>query len=371
MITATVFLLIFVLISLTLNGLVIATIIHARFYKSRQHIFVLATASFDFLRSSCILSKCVMFFSPPTNNAQTACDVMECFHTWTSVGCSLSIFSVTYDRLAYIVGPVTYKDRMSIKIAAILVGYVVVHSLFCAILPFLGWGKISAIRIYNEVNLICTISWSDEHGYGYFMLIFGYVIPLLVIGIVTIKLSSAVRMRIQFIKIYSSPDAHMWPVGMRGAIQCGRLTELDSSYVKIWRAMSMVLLACISSWLIYIGSGILLIVHHSPDGASLFNAATWMIMLSMTTHIVNALVFGVYNKRYRLAMKSLFLCGKESRSDIRNISSLHDRSPSLEGINDFALNGQNDTRLPNILRPPVGIPRTVWVDKTSISYAWC
>jgi hypothetical protein len=135
----------------------------------------------------------------------------------------------------------------------------------------------------------------------------------------------------------------------------------------------MVILACIVSWLIYIGSGILLIVDHSPGGASLFTAARSMVILSMATHIVNALVFGLYNKRYRFALMSLFICGEKSRSDIRNISSLQTRSPSLNGLSDLAPDGEHAIWSAHGSsqeeRPPIGIPKTVWLDKSSISYA--
>ncbi|KAK2140804.1 hypothetical protein LSH36_1241g00027 [Paralvinella palmiformis] len=300
MITSVTFTLLVSLLSLTVSGLLVVTIVHAKFYRLRQNAFVLLMSSFDCLRAMSLFARSVLFLAPSSTGNGSICDVIEFLHTWSSVGCVLGVFTVVYDRLAYLIGPVTYADRMSIRLAVSLNAYVISHSLFCAILPLIGWGEYLAPDVNATGRVYCVVNWSGRHGYGYFLLIFGYVIPLLAVLITTAKLGRVVRTRIKFVKVYSDPATSLWPMRMRAASDQGRLTELDTSYVTIWRAVMTSSVMCSACWLLYILAAALMTKGNPPGVASVTATSVSLVMSSLLTHVTNFLVFGIYNKRYRL-----------------------------------------------------------------------
>ncbi len=313
--------------------LVMAGVLKARLWTAQQTSFVLLLFTYGLAAGLQTIAGTAVVNDPGFNTSGTDPDTLSMqpcrtpgfFHIWISVGCLSALCTVLYDRLAYISAPVTYADRLSWRVRAVLISVAVAHSLGLALLPILGWGSYR----YSSSLGCCEVAWGNSHGYGIFLMLLGYILPLILIVAAYIRLVVLVHRRIQIVKIYSIQNvtSTWWPLNMRQNIDEGSFTETDVAFLQTWKTLTVIVTFAVLAGISTTANILCLITW----GQEVMNPTTYHALscVALFTHIANPIAYGVYNSRYRRAVVSIVTLGRLEETEVQHIfhSGTHEHSP--------------------------------------------
>lgn len=232
----------------------------------------------------------------------------------------LSLAAVSVDRYIAIIKPLNYKLIMTRQTVTFMIVYVWGQSLFCALLPIIGWSRYTFIT--NES--MCTADWGYDIPYT--MFIFGtcFFAPLLVMiysyyhilrtarnhskRIAEPRMGHLSDLPLHTAVVVPAPQIQQTQVEIKKNKYEHKIKELKYKRdAKAAKTLLIVVGSFLLCWLPhFIGMTSLLFPSLNwPD--AFFATTTW---LAMTNSGCNPIIYGVLNRRFRESFKRLIRCGR-------------------------------------------------------------
>lgn len=240
----------------------------------------------------------------------------------------LSLAAVSVDRYIAIIKPLNYKLIMTRRTVTIMLLYVWGQSLFCGLLPVMGWSRYTFIT--NES--ICTADWGYDIPYT--MFIFGtcFFIPLLVMiysyfyilrtarehskRIAEPRVGHLSDLPLHTAVVVPAPQMQQRQEQIQMKKQEQKMKELKYKRdAKAAKTLLIVVGTFLFCWLPhFIGMTCLLFPSCQwPD--AFFATTTWLAMMNSGC---NPIIYGVLNRRFRESFKRIMRCGKRQRRRVNS-----------------------------------------------------
>lgn len=236
----------------------------------------------------------------------------------------LNLAAVSIDRYIAIIKPLNYPLIMTGGKACLMVVYVWLQALLCALLPLIGWSKYTYIR--NES--ICTSDWGADISYTLFIFGSCFFLPLAIMAfcyyhILRAARKHAAKAKLKLGKIGATEGplktALSLAVNVEGKLPLEKQTQLEQKEklakekfkrdTKAAETLLIVMGTFILCWLPhFIGMTCLLFESCKwPD--EFFATTTWLAMFNSGC---NPIIYGVLNKRFRQTYKDILCCTKNT-----------------------------------------------------------
>ena len=329
------FLLFVICVSLLGNTLIMVAIYRNYSLRSVTSVFIANLAVADFL---------LALFGMPFTMASSItfhwifgsiwCTLNGMINSIFCIASMLSLAAVSVDRYIAIIKPLNYPLLMSHRAALLMVSYVWLHAITCALLPAFGWS--SYIFIRNES--ICTADWGSNISYTLFIFASSFFAPLAVMTFCYHHILRVARTQSQKIVprvgelrgtmvavpvVCGKENGGAAPTASHTAKDKPpnwRETEAKEKFKKETRAAKTLLIVMGTFFFCwaphFIGMTCLLFPScRWPD--EFFATTTWLAMLNSGC---NPIIYGVMNKRFRQSFKDILMCTRKPRPTLRTYS---------------------------------------------------
>lgn len=230
----------------------------------------------------------------------------------------LSLAAVSIDRYIAIIKPLNYKMIMTRRMVTIMLLYVWGQSLFCGLLPIMGWSRYTFIT--NES--ICTGDWGYDIPYTMFIFGLCFFIPLLVMIYSYFHILKTAREHSK--RIAAPRVGHLSDLPLHAAVVVPQIQQTQEQIqrkkheqkmkelkykrdAKAAKTLLIVVGTFLFCWLPhFIGMTCLLFPSCQwPD--AFFATTTWLAMMNSGC---NPIIYGVLNRRFRESFKRIMRCGR-------------------------------------------------------------
>lgn len=220
-----------------------------------------------------------------------------------SVFCEASIMTLTFvslERFIAIVYPLKYETLITPKRVKFVIGYIWLQAVFCASSTFV-FSKFT----FLEFESICTVDWGRNIAYTLiFAIVFLYV-PFLVTAVLyCVILQTAIkqRRRIEVIKVGEiTTESGSQRSGKNGLNSAKKTAKEHKATVMI----AIVVGTFCICWFPHSVDVFCLLDPNCNLNDSFFVVTTWLAMLNSA---MNSLIYGLMNRSFRRAFKSVLFC---------------------------------------------------------------
>jgi len=221
-----------------------------------------------------------------------------------SIFCEASIMTLSFvslERFLAIVYPLEYETLVTPKRVKIIIGYIWFQAVCCASSTFI-FSRFTFLRFES----ICTVDWGYNFAYTLiFAIVFLYV-PFLVTAVfycIILKTAIKQRRRIEIIKVGEIVNDSNLQKPRRN-----KDTSSEKKAKKEHKATIMIAIVvgtfCVC-WFPH-SVGVFCILDPNCEwNDSFFVATTWLAMLNSA---MNSLIYGLMNRTFRRAFKSILFC---------------------------------------------------------------
>lgn len=337
------------------NTFILLVIAKSELWVWRQNVFIIHLVLCDMVRGSATLVRGVYDLVVSSQPPLQLCQFWSFVITATTAIDTLAIPLLLYDRLLFVLAPITYIHRMTRKLIIFLLVYNTSQGFCIAILPVLGWGK----YIYIPDLRTCDVDWINHIDYQIFSVIWLYFLPIIGSCFCYAKLLVMLKRRLCQVKTVNSHTLRIYTVKTGND---NKPSGIDASLQSTAKLLLVLLVAYVGSWtpwMIYNISVCIKSVRHHSSSPKLYYM--WRTF-SLVTSTVNPWLYGLYNKRFRKTMKAMLQCAHHRRADTPKVlvqsqpgllsapselsSARSERSMSLMGLNDYPLDGSSSTTSP-------------------------
>lgn len=253
-----------------------------------------------------------------------------------SVFCEASIMTLTFvslERFIAIVYPLKYEALITPKRVKFVIAFIWLQALLCASSTF-----IFAKFTYLKFEFICTVDWAHSIAYTLaFTIVFLYV-PFLVTAVLyCVILQTAIkqRRRIEVIKVGEITTAE--PGSQRSAKNGLNGAKKTAKEHKATVMIAIVVGTFFICWFPHSIGVFCLLDPKCNFNDSFYVLTTWLAMLNS---VMNSLIYGLMNRSFRRAFKSVLLCEryvgnadlvtnilqeKSDRKSFGNVASYHSK----------------------------------------------
>lgn len=220
-----------------------------------------------------------------------------------SVFCEASIMTLTFvslERFIAIVYPLKYETLITPKRVKFVIGYIWLQAVFCASSTFV-FSKFTFLQFES----ICTVDWGRNIAYTLiFAIVFLYV-PFLVTAVLyCVILQTAIkqRRRIEVIKVGEiTTESGSQRSGKNGLNSAKKTAKEHKATVMI----AIVVGTFCICWFPHSVGVFCLLDPNCNLNDSFFVVTTWLAMLNSA---MNSLIYGLMNRSFRRAFKSVLFC---------------------------------------------------------------
>lgn len=221
-----------------------------------------------------------------------------------SVFCEASIMTLTFvslERFIAIVYPLKYETLITPKRVKFVIGYIWLQAALCASSTFI-FAKFTFLKFES----ICTVDWGRNIAYTLvFAIVFLYVPFLVTVFLYCVILQTAIkqRRRIEVIKVGEITTAES---GSKRSAKNGLNSAKKTA--KEHKATVMIALVVGTFFICWFPHSIGVFCLLDPKcnfNDSFYVLTTWLAMLNSA---MNSLIYGLMNRSFRRAFKSLLCC---------------------------------------------------------------
>ena len=224
-----------------------------------------------------------------------------------SLFCEASIMTLTFvslERFTAIVYPLKYETLITPKRVKIVIGYIWLQAVLCACSTFV-FAKFTFLKFES----ICTVDWGRNVAYTLvFVIVFLYV-PFLVTAVlycIILKTAIKQRRRIEVIKVGEITTES----GSQRSAQNGLNRGLNSAKKTTKEHKATVMIAIVVGtfcicWFPHSIGVFCLLDPKCNLSDSFYVLTTWLAMLNSA---MNSLIYGLMNRSFRRAFKSVLFC---------------------------------------------------------------
>lgn len=221
-----------------------------------------------------------------------------------SIFCEASIMTLTFvslERFVAIVYPLNYETLVTPKRVKIVIGYIWFQAVVCASSTF-----IFSEFTFLKFESICTVDWGRNVAYTLvFVIVFLYV-PFLVTAVlycVILRTAIKQRRRIEVIKVGEITTEHTTQRPAKQSVVNGAKNATKEHKATVMIAI-VVGTFCVCWFPHSIGVFCILDTNCNFND-SFYVATTWLAMLNSA---MNSIIYGLMNRSFRRAFKSVLFC---------------------------------------------------------------
>ncbi|XP_072039406.1 G-protein coupled receptor 161-like [Amphiura filiformis] len=333
--------LVIISLSITGNALVLSTLCKKKSLQNKTAIFVANLAIADLLNAVlCMpfifISSIVGYWSF-TDALCSFSGVMGILMGTTSLA---TLAAIAYERYSAIVHPLQYHDTMTPSRIATLISFAWIQGWALAMCPIFGWSYYT----YLVHEYICTVDWAFDASFTYTIITFAFGIPFCVMVYCYGRIFRVARRhsrRVAAIDFCTNSKSGLaksmsFHPGTDQVCQWKNKKSINISLSaqklkKEAKAATMLMIVMGTFMACWIPHGCTMICMAVGDKCiltipeSVYTATTW---LAMCASFCNPLVYGLMNRQYREAFRSICcsvcLCHKACKSPHRKSSSESD-----------------------------------------------
>ncbi|XP_067137684.1 G-protein coupled receptor moody-like [Centruroides vittatus] len=279
-----------IIVGITGNLLTIIALLRCPRVRSATATFIISLCLADFLFCSINLPfSASRFIHQKWIHGDTLC-VLFPFLRYANVGLSLlSITAITVNRYILISHQHLYDKIYRKRYIALMIVFVWTFSIVMLFPTLLGkWGRFG----YDPTILNCSILEKDGKSPKTFLFVLGFVIPCIAIVVCYARIFWVVRSSQQRMRVHSETKEQQ------------RNREMKQKKDE-WRITKMVLFIFCSFLLCYLPITIVKVADKNVRYPELHIIGYILIYLSAC---INPIIYGVTNKQYRQAYKTVLLC---------------------------------------------------------------
>ena len=219
-----------------------------------------------------------------------------------SVFCEASIMTLTFvslERFIAIVYPLKYETLITPKRVKFVIAFIWLQAVLCASSTFI-FAKFTFLKFES----ICTVDWGRNIAYTLvFVIVFLYV-PFLVTAVlycVILQTALKQRRRIEVIKVGEITTAGSQRSAINGLNSAKKTTKEHKATFMI----AIVVGTFVICWFPHSIGVFCLLDPKCNFSDSFYVLTTWLAMLNSA---MNSLIYGLMNRSFRRAFKSLLFC---------------------------------------------------------------
>uniref|UniRef100_A0A061QFZ2 Putative moody-like protein n=1 Tax=Cupiennius salei TaxID=6928 RepID=A0A061QFZ2_CUPSA len=281
-----------IIVGLTGNALTIIALVRCPRVRSATAAFIISLSVADLIFCCINLPfSASRFINQKWVHGDTLC-VLFPFLRYVNVGLSLlSITAIAINRYILIVHPSLYTKVYRKRYIAAMVIFIWCFATAMILPTLLGkWGRFG----YDPAILNCSILEINGQSSKTFLFVFGFVVPCLAIAICYARIFWVVRKSRTRVQKHSASETS----AQRKDREAKRKKEE-------WRVTRMVLIIFCSFLLCYLPITIVKVSDQHVQRPELHIVGYLLIYLSAC---INPVIYGITNKQYRQAYKTVLLC---------------------------------------------------------------
>ncbi|KAL9968700.1 hypothetical protein ACROYT_G020818 [Oculina patagonica] len=221
-----------------------------------------------------------------------------------SIFCEASIMTLTFvslERFVAIVFPLKYETLVTPRRVKFVIGYIWIQAVLCASSTF-----IFSEFAFLKFESICTVNWGRNIAYTLvFVIVFLYV-PFLVTAVLyCVILQTAIkqRRRIEVIKVGEiTTEFNSQRPGKKSSVDGAKKTTKEHKATVMIAIVVGTFCVC---WFPHSVGVFCILDPNCNFSDSFFVATTWLAMLNSA---MNSLIYGLMNRSFRRAFKSVLFC---------------------------------------------------------------
>lgn len=283
---------IIIIVGLTGNILTIIALVRCPRVRSATAAFIISLSVADLIFCAVNLPfSASRFINQKWVHGDTLC-VLFPFLRYVNVGLSLlSITAIAINRYILIVHPTLYAKVYKKRYIAAMIIFIWLFSTSMILPTLLGkWGRFG----YDPAILNCSILETDGHSSKSFLFVFGFVVPCLAIAICYARIFWVVRQSRTRMHKHSATETNEQ-----------KKDREAKKRQEEWRVTRMVLFIFFSFLVCYLPITIVKVADRNVRRPGWHIAGYLLLYLSAC---INPVIYGVTNKQYRQAYRTILLC---------------------------------------------------------------
>ena len=283
------------------NTLILASLYRFTCLQTKTNAFVLNLAIADlFLAVFAMPFTLVSSIKYDWVFGSAMCQITAVFN---SIFCEASIMTLSFvslERFVAIVFPLKYETLVTPKRVKFVIGYIWFQAIFCASSTFV-FSRFTFLRFES----ICTVDWGHKMAYTLFFAIVFFYVPFLVTAVLyCVILQTAIkqRRRIEVIKVGEIIN------DCKSKKRTNRERNGAQKTKKEHKATVMIAIVvgtfCVC-WFPHSVGVFCILAPNCHWNDSFYVATTWLAMLNSA---MNSLIYGLMNRSFRRAFKSVLFC---------------------------------------------------------------
>lgn len=256
-----------------------------------------------------------------------------------SIFCEASIMTLTFvsiERFVAIVYPLKYETLITTKRVKVVIGYIWLQAVLCASSTF-----IFSEFTFLKFESICTVDWGRSIAYTLvFVIIFLYV-PFLITAVlycVILKTAIKQRRRIEVIKVWEISTERCSKRVQRGGKPAPNGARKTAKEHKATVMIAIVVGTFCVCWFPHSVGVFCILDSDCKWDDSFYVATTWLAMLNSA---MNSIIYGLMNRSFRRAFKSVLFCERYVGNDDLVTNILQERTDKRSYGNVASYYSQN------------------------------
>ena len=257
--------------------------------RNKANVFVAVLASADLCFGFCTIFLTIIGLIYPWYDTEIGCKIGGIINTFFPAMANITLCFVSIDRLIFVNKPAKYQETCRFSRNAITVVYILVHSVcFATIPPLWGGGKF----IHPEGSHTCLVDLSYHPRYGYFAIIYGYLLPSFILLCCFCWIFRAARLQVIKIRSISFSKRHSARRVLR---------DTKRGFQRTSKTLSLMVVLHFICWTPFI---ITQLVNFHVNDIYVALYLSWLLILGNSS--LEPWVYGMYNPVFRRSVRRGF-----------------------------------------------------------------